>query len=93
MVVMDKSELFNKLISSSTITTKNFNNDAIHNVTSWCYDLQGRAQKCVECCCALVNEATNKLHKEATPCLNDHQFKNDELQTFLDCEKFARKSA
>ena len=41
----------------------------------------GRSCKeiCVERCCELANETTQQLHKVATPCLDDHQFKEEEM--------------
>ena len=43
--------------------------------------MQARAQKCVERCCELANETAHKLHKVSAPCLDDHQFNNDEQET------------
>ena len=51
--MMEKSELFNKLVPSSTRTIKNLNNDTKHNVTSCSYDTQGHAQTYVERYCEI----------------------------------------
>ena len=40
-----KSELFNKVLSSSSSTTAKFDSDTKHNVTSWSYDMQGHAHQ------------------------------------------------
>ena len=39
----------------------------------------GHAKKCVERYCELVNKTTEQLYKVTTPCLDDHQFKEEEL--------------
>ena len=48
------------------------------NISSWSYDMEGHAKKCVERYCELANETTQQLHKVATPCMDDHQFKEEE---------------
>ena len=44
-------------------------------ISSWSYDMEGPAKKCVERCCELANETTQKLYKVATPRMDDHQLK------------------
>ena len=41
--------------------------------------MEGHAKKCVERYCELANRTTQQLHKVATPCLDDHQFKEEEM--------------
>ena len=36
-------------------------------------------RKCVERHCELANNSTQQLHKIATPCTDDHQFKKEEI--------------
>ena len=36
-------------------------------------------KKCVERYCELANRTTQHLHKVATPCIDDHQFKEEEI--------------
>ena len=45
--------------------------------TTW----MGRAQKCVERCCELANKKTKQFFKVSSPCLDDHHFKKEELET------------
>ena len=45
------------------------------NISSWSYDMEGHAKKCVERYCELANKTTQQLFKVATPCIDDHQFK------------------
>ena len=60
------------------------------NITSWSYDMEGRAKKCVERYCEMANKATEHLYKVSTPCLDDHQLQKREMsevcsQTVLKC--------
>ena len=45
----------------------------------WSFDMVGHAEKCVERYCELSNKPTQQLYKVTTPCLDDHQFKAQEL--------------
>ena len=54
------------------------------NISSFSYDMEGHAKKCVERYCELANKTTHQLHKVATPCFDDHQFKEDLLEN---CQK------
>ena len=71
------------------------------NISSSSSDMEGHAKKCVERYCELANKTTQQLHKVATPCIGDHQFKEEEMgsvgelstvcsQTFLKCLYLAR---
>ena len=48
---------------------------------SWSYDLEGHAKKCVEWYCELANKTTQQLYKVATPCVDDHHFKEEEMES------------
>ena len=43
--------------------------------------MEGHAQKCVERCCELANKKVEQLYKVSSPCLDDHQFKQEELES------------
>ena len=43
--------------------------------------MEGHAQKCVERCCEPANKKPQQLHTVSTPCLHDHSFKKEELET------------
>ena len=51
-------------------------------ISSWSYDLEGHAKKCVERYCELANKTTQQLYKVSTPCINDHHFKEEEMKSF-----------
>ena len=42
------------------------------NISSWSYDMEGYAKKCVQRYCELVNKTTQQLYKAATPRIGDH---------------------
>ena len=42
--------------------------------------MEGHAKKCVERYCELGNKTTQQLYKVSTPCLDDHDFKEEELK-------------
>ena len=57
------------------------------NIFSWSYDVEGHAKKCVDRYCELANSTTQQLCKVATPCLDDHQFKQEEMRSVGDLPK------
>ena len=70
-------------------------------ISSWSYDTEAHAKKCVERYCELANRTTQQLYKVSTPCIDDHHFKEEELksagelskicsQNFLKCLYLAR---
>ena len=42
--------------------------------------MAGDAKKCVERYCELANTTTQQLYKVSTPCIDDHHFKEEEMQ-------------
>ena len=50
-------------------------------ISSWSYDMEGHAKKCVERYCELSNKTTQQLYKVSTPCIDDHHFKEEELKS------------
>ena len=57
-------------------------------ISSWSYDMEGHAKKCVERYCELANKTTQQLYKVSTPCIDDHHFKEEEI--VLKCIYLAR---
>ena len=51
------------------------------NVSSWSYDMEGHAKKCVERYCELANKTTQQPYKVSTPCIDDHHFKEEEMKS------------
>ena len=48
---------------------------------AWSYDMEGDARKCVERYCELANKKVEQLCKVSSPCLDDPQFKQEELES------------
>ena len=57
------------------------------NISSWSYDMEGHAKKCVERYCELANKTTQQFYKVSTPCIDDHQFKEEELKSVRELSK------
>ena len=49
--------------------------------SSWSYDMEGHAKKCVERYCELANKTTQQLYKVSTPCIDDHHFKEEDMKS------------
>ena len=49
------------------------------NMSSWSWDMEGHAKKCVQRDFELANKTTQQLFKVATPCIDRHQLKEEEL--------------
>ena len=45
------------------------------SISSWSYDMEGHAKKCVERYCELTNKTTQQLYRVSTPRIDDHHFK------------------
>ena len=56
-------------------------------ISSWSYDMEGHAKKCVEGYCELANKTTQQLYKVSAPCIDDHLFKEEELKYVGDLSK------
>ena len=50
-------------------------------ISSWSYDMEGHAKKCVERYCELANKTSQQLYKVSTPCIDDHHFKEEEMKS------------
>ena len=49
--------------------------------SSWSYDMEGHAKKCVERYCEIAKKTTRQLYKVSAPCIDDHHFKEEELKS------------
>ena len=47
-------------------------------MSSWSYHMEGHAKKCVERQSEPAKKTTEQIYKVATPCMDDHQFKEEE---------------
>ena len=51
------------------------------NISTWSYDVEGHVKKCVKQSCDLANKTTAQLYKVSTPCIDNHQFREEELKS------------
>ena len=56
-------------------------------ISSWSYDMEGDAKKCVERYCELSNKTTQQLYKVSTPCIDDQHFKEEEMKSVGELSK------
>ena len=54
---------------------------------AWSYDMEGDAEKCVERYCESAKNNIEQLYKVSAPCLDDHQFRQEELETVRELSK------
>ena len=57
------------------------------NISSLSCDMEGHAKKCVERYCELANKTTQLLYKVATSCIDDHEFKEEEMGSVEELSK------
>ena len=55
--------------------------------SSWSYDMEGHAKKCVERYYELENKTTQQLYEVSTPCIDNHHFKEEELKSVGELSK------
>ena len=60
---------------------------ASFRISSWSYDMEGHAKKCVERYCEFANKTTKQLCKVSTPCIDDHHFKEEEVKSVGELSK------
>ena len=60
---------------------------------AWCYDMEGHAQKCVERYCELASKKTEQLYKVPSPCLDEHRFKKEDLESVGELSKVCSQDA
>ena len=65
----------------SAVWTETLPYSEIFCISSWSYDMEGHAKKCVERYCELSNKTTQQLYKVSTTCIDDHHFKEEELKS------------
>ena len=82
MLTIDQyTKMFESRISAGA-TDKLLGWEKAHAKTvAWSYDMEGQAQKCGERYCERANKKVEQLYKVSSPCLDDHQFKQEELES------------
>ena len=59
--------MFESRMSTGGIEHFHYSENSEANISSWSYDMEGHAKRCVERYCELANKSTQKLHKVANP--------------------------
>ena len=79
-IIIEYTKMFEPRISAGA-TEKLQGWEKPHAKTvAWC-DMEGHARKCVERYCELANKKVEQLYKVSSLCLDDHQFKQEELES------------
>ena len=71
--------MFESKISAGAVEKLSVSLKSDAHISSWSNDMEGHAKKCVERCCELANKTTQQLYKVATPYIDDHHFKEEEM--------------
>ena len=66
-IVDNYRKMFESKISVAAMEKLPVSDKSDANISSWSYDMEGHAKKCVERYCELTNKTTQQLHKVATP--------------------------
>ena len=74
-IVDNYRTMFESLISAGKTEKVPYSENL--RISSWSYDTDCHAKKCVERYCELANKTTPQLYKVSTPCVDDHQFKEE----------------
>ena len=82
-IVDNYRSMFESRISAGTTgklpkTKTTVKRDA-ETISSLSYEMEVHAKKCVERYCELANTTTEQFFKVATPCMDDHQFREEEI--------------
>ena len=56
-------------------------------ISSWSYDMEGHAKKCVERYCELADRTNKQLYKVSTLCIDDHHIKEEEMKSVGELSK------
>ena len=96
-IVTNYRDMFKSRISAGAkekLLTRASRKPDAEMISSWSYDMEGRAKKRVERYCEFANKTTQKFFKVATPCMGDHQFKEEEIESVGElstvCSQIAR---
>ena len=71
--------MFESRISAGGVEKSPFSENL--RISAWSDDMEGHAKKCVERYCELANKTTQQLYKVSTPCIDDHHFKEEAMNS------------
>ena len=93
-IVANYRDVFESRISAGAkekLPTRASGKPDAETLSSWSYDMEGHTKRCVERYCELANKTTQQFFKVATPCMDDHQFKEGEYESVGELSTFCRK--
>ena len=83
-IVANYRDMFESTISKGAkekLPTRASGKPDAGTASSWSYDMEGHAKKCVERYCELANKTTQQLYEVATPCMDCRQLKEEENES------------
>ena len=90
-IVVERQKLFSKLISTNADVKTEWKN--LRDITAWSHDIEGHAQKCVECFGELAHNTVDQVHEASTTqCLDDHHIKPEDLEIVESCQRLALRT-
>ena len=93
-VVANYRDMFESRISAGgkeKLPTRASVKPDVETISSWSYHMEGHAKKRAERYFELSNKTTWQLYTVATPCMDDHQFKEAEVGSVGESQPFAHK--
>ena len=82
-IVDNYRSMFESRISAGTTEklpkNKSHGERDAETISSLSYEMEVHAKKCVERYCKLANITTEQFFKVATPCMDDHQFREEKI--------------
>ena len=78
-IVDNDRSMFESRVSAGAIEKLPVSEKSDADISSWSYDREGHANKCVERYCELANKTTQQFFKVATSCIDDHHFTEEEM--------------
>ena len=78
-IVDNYKSMLESKISAGAIEKLSVSKKSDVHISSWSYDMEGHAKKCVERYCELANKTNEQFFKVTTPCMDDHQFGEKEI--------------
>ena len=73
--------MFDSKVSVGETEKRTYSEKLSANISLWSHDMEGHAKKSVERFCELANKTAQHLYRVATPCIDDHHFKKEELKS------------
>ena len=79
-IIEPYTKMFESRVSAGATANYSCRGKPHTQTVAWSYDMEGHAPTCVERYCELTNKKVEQLYKVSSPCLDDHQFKQEELE-------------